>query len=264
MYLLSMSELPRGSCIIPDVVDRHGVWSLEEIGTTTATMKTWKVSTLRGGSFLIRNFLWGSLCTGSSVEYIVSKMNLGPYGPPQYVYKGRYSRNGKVVQVEARKYAEGATLRELMETRQLNIVSNIMRNIDLLFEAHSRLESDIYGITNVIRGLPCSFKDYIGRDISTDRFVPRCRQKAMLCHNNVNPDHIIIEDGRISSIVGWSLADITHPAVQVASYLSAERSCEVGDLDILRTMRISVIRTMVNPKDRWKDMIMRSCSVEST
>ena len=265
-----MSELPEGSCIVPDVVEEHGLLGVEEIGTRTSTMRMWKVETVSGGIFAVRNFLEGSLCTVSSVEYVVSKMGLGKYGPPEYVYRGRYKRRGMVVCVEARRYVQGATLRELIGTSLSDTVDSVMEEINDVLKSHSRVKFDTYGISNVCNDLACSFMEYMGNDMlehtgaeiasrktryssAATRILPKYRSRAVLCHNNINPDHVIVHGGSIVAIVGWSLCDITHPATQAVEYrIKDEEHMFVMD------MVYAVLRNTVDLTDPWVNFISES------
>lgn len=121
--------------------------------------------------------------------------------------------------VTFRSYIEGSTARDIWQFASQEYRESILQQLQGLMGKIHTHSVEKYGF---VAGTPfCVEKsdDYVSRLLCRSRIqnhldatveidvrgTSNCR--PTLCHYNLNPDHIIISDGKINGVIGWSGAD---------------------------------------------------------
>ena len=199
--------------VVPEYLDELR-WSVELIGRSSLH-STWKVDTFDMGSKVVRNTLVRGGEWIQQNSRLIATLGLGVYGPPQYEYSAVVLRRGERILVEVRDCIAGVSLAELLphidEVRRQSLMEQLYSAIRFhaTFTAH-------------MHGTPCKpddFKDarrslrHMKRSHVCHRGVsccalhhrtPRVQAHAVLCHMSLSPEHVIVRDMHIVSIVGWS------------------------------------------------------------
>lgn len=252
--------------VIPPYIYDEGVISVERVGFS-AMRASWRIDTANMTSRILRNTRVDQYNVAIHRDMMASTLKLGEYGPPPYEYSNMETREGDMILVEVRKYTAGATLLEVAPTLSDNDINNISQQIGEMVALYGTVVSPAYGSLSDPDTPSERCIDYM-RDVRAFHVcaggkkcclrklrTPRSGDDAVLCHNSLTPDHIIIHSGRIVAVVGWSYCDFGVMQLQAASYaymldLRGEDNLWLGQ----------VVCQLLNKYSGRKDKMLRFCA----
>lgn len=248
------------SPIIPAVLYERGVVSVECIGAS-GRRRSWRVDMADMSSKVLRNTIVDRNDLSIHRDRIVSCMGLGPYGPPPYEYSGTELRGDVLILIEIRDFVAGAPLSEILPFISDADAASVEDQMQEALVAHGNITSPSYGILGDTENCTQSLVDHMrsirgshicagGRRCCVRNMrTPRGDERAMLCHNALTSDHVIVHSGRIVAIVGWSRCSMEPMQLQAASYayrLDLRRS----DDPWLEFIVYTILNTYVSRRDK--------------
>lgn len=252
--------------IIPPYVYSEGVISVERVATS-AMRSSWRIDTANMTSRILRNTRVEQYDISVHRDMVASTLQLGEYGPPPYEYSSMESRDGEIILVEVREYVAGVSLQEVAPTLSDEDADNISRQIGEMIALHGTVVSPTYGSLSDPDTPSERCVDYM-RDIRAfhvcagsrkcrirKMHTPRSGVNAVLCHNSLTPEHIIVYSGRIVSVIGWSHCDFGIMQLQAASYAYIMDLRGVEDLWLGE-----IVCKLLNTYSGRKDKMLRFCA----
>lgn len=254
------------SPVVPPYIYSEGVLSIERVGSSPMR-SSWRIDTANMTSRILRNTKVEQCDISVHRDMVASTLQLGEYGPPPYEHSSMESRNGEVILVEVREYVAGLSLQEVASTLSDEDADNISRQIGEMVALHGTVISPTYGPLGD-PDTPCDrCVDYM-RDVRAFHMcsgnkkcrirkmhTPRSGVDAVLCHNSLTPDHIIVHSGRIVAVIGWSYCDFGVMQLQAVSY------AYMMDLKGEENIWLSeVICMLLNTYSGRRDKMLRFCA----
>lgn len=156
----------------------------------------------------------------NSRDHIATKFAEGIVEVPHYKHKEIIKYYNKNVSISRRSYIKGQTLKSVMTSLEDDDIDAIYMQIQVIIWELAKKTSDYFGhiqdgalktATPAAYLRTRSFLDKLKSRIDAYEWTEQGNDsylcKAVMCHGNLSPEHIILNGNKVVGIVGWSEAD---------------------------------------------------------
>lgn len=165
---------------------------------------------------------WGDTHTSvSDKDHISASIASDVVCTPKYTGKKFYTVEGKHVSVAVRSFIPGVVLSTVIKTIEPEKLQHIQQQVAAIVFSLGQKTTSSFGRVRSGRLRTKTAKAYIAQCILTEKLsgnkdakdtVLQVRDdsdvvRAVFCHRNISPDHVILSGVEVVGLVGWSAAD---------------------------------------------------------